>query len=120
MLGTVGLALAEAGRVEEAEAVLTELTLLTGVSEGPAAAVEAAIAKASGDQKRAAEAYARAADAYEGSQDPRDVVEALIGLAVTTPDPDRRAATLTRIEAICEAGGITLLAHEKKLLTEEV
>ncbi|GLY99200.1 helix-turn-helix domain-containing protein [Actinoplanes sp. NBRC 103695] len=120
MMGTIGLALAAAGRIEEAELVLAELSPPSDVRDGSAAAVEAAIAQATGDRKRAAESYARAADAYRGSQDPRDIVEALIGLAVTTTDPERRAAALTQIDELCRSGGITLLPYEKALLDREV
>lgn len=135
VIGRIGLALAEWGRVDEAEAMLAELNpasdgplplpsdgplssdgLGNGVLDGPAAMVEAAIATATGDQKRAAECYARAADAYAGEVDPRDVVEALVGLAATTPDPDSREAALSRLDEICTAGGIVLLPHERARL----
>ncbi|MEV7621544.1 helix-turn-helix domain-containing protein [Actinoplanes sp. NPDC089786] len=133
VIGRIGLALAEWGRVDEAEAMLAELSPASdgpspsdgplssdgpggGFLDGPAAMVEAAIAMATGDQKRAAECYARAADAYAGDVDPRDVVEALVGLAATTPDPDQREAALSRLDEICTAGGIVLLPHERARL----
>jgi hypothetical protein len=43
-------------------------------------------------------------------------VEALVGLIVSTPDPEERAATTRRLTELCEAGGITLLPRERERL----
>ena len=119
VLATVGLALTDAGRLDEAERVLRELWPAEGAdapADGPAAVVEAAIAWRRGEEKRAVEGFARAADAYEGGHDPRDVVEALVGLVACTTDPDGRSAAARRLDEFCRAGGITLLARERALL----
>ncbi|AGL13548.1 helix-turn-helix domain-containing protein [Actinoplanes sp. N902-109] len=113
VLATVGQALAGAGRDSEAEAVLAELrTADGGAPDGPAAIVAAALALSRGEHKRAAESYAEAVTAFAGEYDPRDVIEALIGLVRSTPDGDERAAALHRLTDICRTGGITLLPRE--------
>ncbi|GAA2495656.1 ATP-binding protein [Winogradskya humida] len=118
VLASIGQALAESGRDDEAAEVLEDLH--PGDSplppDGPAAIVEAALALHRGEQKRAAEAFAAAADAYANAYDPRDVVEALIGQARSTPDPQERADVLRRLEEICRSGGIELLPREKEWL----
>jgi predicted ATPase/transcriptional regulator with XRE-family HTH domain len=122
VLATIGLALADLGRLDEAAAVLTELRLPSSDAEpadGPTAVVEGAIALGRGEQKRAAESFARAADAYEGGHDPRDVVGALVGLIASTPDPDARAAAVRRLARLCRSGAITLLPWERTLLGAE-
>jgi hypothetical protein len=118
LLATIGLALAESGRVGEATSVLEQLGPAEedAPPDGPAAVVEAAIALQRGEPKRAAENFARAADAYDGTHDPRDVVEALVGLIVSTPDPDERAAAVSRLGKMCRAGGIALLPRERERL----
>jgi predicted ATPase/transcriptional regulator with XRE-family HTH domain len=118
VLATVGQALAGAGRDEEAAAVLADLRPpeSTTAPDGPAAIVEAALALSRGELKRAAESYAAAATAYEGEHDPRDVVEALIGLVRSTPDANERTAALQRLTDICHTGGIELLPGELAVL----
>ena len=119
VLATVGLALADAGRLDEATEVLRELRPASDAEtpmDGPSAIVEAAIAFRQGDRKRAAEGFTRAADAYEGGHDPRDVVEALVGLVASTPDRDERHAARRRLDELCATGGITLLPRERRLL----
>jgi predicted ATPase/transcriptional regulator with XRE-family HTH domain len=117
LLATIGLALAESGRIGAAREVLEKLRQADEVSpDGPAAVVEAAIALRRGEQKRAAEFFARAAEAYGGAHDPRDMVEALVGLIVSTPEDDDRAAAVRRLGELCRAGGITLLPRERKRL----
>jgi predicted ATPase/DNA-binding XRE family transcriptional regulator len=114
---TIGLALAEDGRVEEALEVLERLRLPDELPpDGPAAVVEAAIALRQGEQKHAAECFARAAEAYEGAHDRRDVVQALVGLIISTPDQQERSSAEQRLVDLCEAGGITLLPRERDLL----
>ncbi|MEV6842054.1 tetratricopeptide repeat protein [Actinoplanes sp. NPDC051411] len=121
LLATIGLALAEAGHSSEAEEVLTRLRVSDDITpDGPAAVVEAAIALRRGDQKLAAEFFGRAADAYEGAHDPRDVVEALVGLIVSTPDAEERAAGIRRLAELLRSNGITLVARELDRLGPEV
>ncbi|MGW4941081.1 ATP-binding protein [Actinoplanes sp. NPDC004185] len=121
VLATVGLALAESGRVAEALDVLAELRgpEPQAPADGPAAIVEAAIALRQGEEKRAAESFAAAAEAYAGGHDPRDTVEALVGLVRSTPDAERRQEAVARLAAICRTGGITLLPRERDLLGPE-
>jgi hypothetical protein len=119
VLATIGLALADAGRLDEAGAVLLMLRPAADremANDGPGAVVEAAIAFQRGEQKRAADGFARAADAYEGGHDPRDVVEALVGLVASTSDPDDRKVALRRLEDFCRSSGITLLPRERALI----
>ena len=119
VLATVGLALAEVGRIDEAAEVLAELRPPSDAEippDGPAAMVEAAVALRYGEAKRAAACFARAAEAYQGGHDPRDVVAALIGLVISTPEPDVRRDALRRLDEFCAAGGIVLLPRERALL----
>ncbi len=115
VLATIGLALTDAGRLDDAAAVLRELRTGSG-ADGSSAVVEAAIARRRGEGKRAAECFARAADAYEGAHDPRDVVEALVGLVSSTPDADQRRAAEQRLDDVCRSGAIVLLPRERALL----
>ena len=118
---TIGLALAEAGRIDDAMEVLDRLRLPDELPpDGPAAVVEAAVALRRGEQKHAAECFARAAEAYDGAHDKRDVVEALIGLIVSTPDTEERRTSVRRLAELCESGGITLLARETDRLGPEI
>jgi hypothetical protein len=73
-----------------------------------------------GDQKLAADLFGRAADAYEGAHDPRDMVEALVGLIVSTPDLQERAAGTRRLAELLRSGGITLLPRERDFLGSDV
>ncbi|HEY0530919.1 MAG TPA: tetratricopeptide repeat protein [Actinoplanes sp.] len=121
LLATIGLALAEAGHSSDAEEVLTRLRVSDDITpDGPAAVLEAAIALRRGDQKLAAELFARAADAYEGAHDPRDVVEALVGLIVSTPDAEESAAAIRRLAELLRSNGITLVARERDRLGPEI
>ncbi|MET8090012.1 helix-turn-helix domain-containing protein [Micromonospora sp. NPDC005220] len=130
VLGTVGLALAQDGRVVEATEVLTELraggveVLPTvprprsddgaqswgGPEAGLCALIEGNLALHRGDRELAAEWFAAAAD--QAGQDRRDVVEALVGLAASTADP----AVLDRLDRVCVQSGIRLLPQESGLL----
>ncbi|MFE9193217.1 ATP-binding protein [Micromonospora sp. NPDC007208] len=133
VLGTVGLALAQDGRVAEATEVLTELRA-GGVEAVPArptvprprsddavlawggpevglcALIEGNLALHRGDRELAAEWFAAAAD--HAGQDRRDAVEALVGLAASTADP----AVLDRLDRVCVESGIRLLPQESGLL----
>ncbi|MEV8506777.1 helix-turn-helix domain-containing protein [Actinoplanes sp. NPDC051475] len=118
VLATVGLALAEAGREREAEAALAELrpSDTHAPVDGPVALVEGALALLRGDDRKAAESFRAAVAAYEGDYDPRDTVEALVGLARSTPEPDQRAKVVHRLTEMCRTGGITLLPRERDLI----
>jgi predicted ATPase/DNA-binding XRE family transcriptional regulator len=119
LLATIGLALAESGRLEEADAVLDQLRPSEeSPADGPAAVVAAAIALRRGENKRAAECFAAAADAYDGAHDPRDVVEALVGLIVSTPSAEEREVAVRRLRDLCRDGGITLLPRERAKVPE--
>jgi len=124
VLGTIGLALALADRPDEAFETLTQLRAAAVPREsttdavasdvqGPSAMIEATLAAKRGDRVLAAEWFGVAVQAYAGGRDLRDVAEALVGLASVTDDPDARAGVLTRLEAVCKEGGITLLATER-------
>jgi tetratricopeptide (TPR) repeat protein len=117
LLATIGLALAEAGRLDEATLVLEQLSPEADEQpDGPSAVVEASIALRRGEPKRAAECFARAAEAYGGAHDPRDVVEALVGLVVSTPDADERDEAVRRLAEMCRTGGMVLLPRERERL----
>jgi predicted ATPase/transcriptional regulator with XRE-family HTH domain len=131
VLGTVGLALAQAGRTVEALAVVAELRVDPTVPPGPrrpaddagrplrgrpevvvCALVEGHVALHLGDRELAAEWFAAAAEAALAGPDRRDVVEALVGLAASTAD----VAVLDRLDQARRASGITLLPQEEELL----
>ncbi|MER7460482.1 helix-turn-helix domain-containing protein [Micromonospora sp. NPDC126480] len=140
VLGTVGLALAQGGRAAEAAEVLAELRpvesgrgpgqpgngwvagpgsaagsvvdRVAGPADGICALIEGNLALHRGERDLAAEWFAAAAEAGGGSQDRRDLVEALVGLAASTGDPD----VLDRLDAVCRESGIRLLPHEAELL----
>ena len=109
--GCIALALAQSGRVPESRAVMAEVG-------DPAVVelVEAYLALAEGDRATAAERFAAAAEALTGKHDVRDVVEALVGLAASTDDKLRRAATLADLDELCLRSGVSLLARERAAL----
>jgi predicted ATPase len=111
VLAAVGLALAQAGRVAEAEAVLADLT-----DEGMVALIEAYLARAVGNRKRAADRFLVAAEALHGQHDMRDVVEALVGAAASTDDRGRRAELLDELDEVCRRSRIRLLPNERAAL----
>ncbi|MEU1752192.1 helix-turn-helix domain-containing protein [Micromonospora matsumotoense] len=136
VLGTVGLALARSGRLDEAAEVLAELRCdgRQGASgsraeagtvvgrpagggpvraeEGVCALIEGTVALHRGDRELAAEWFAVAVAAGSAGQDRRDVVEALVGLAVSTGSAEARE----RLAQACRRGGIRLLPDEERLL----
>lgn len=137
VLGTVGLALAQDGRVDEAGVVLAELRArkdpdgAPGASEqtvgrpedaspppdeGICALIEAVLAVQRGDREWAAEWYAAAAQSSAGGRDLRDVAEALVGVVATTDDPAARANARKLLDRVCLEGGITLLPRERAML----
>ncbi|WP_326564620.1 ATP-binding protein [Micromonospora peucetia] len=136
VLGTVGLALARAGRSAEAAEVLAELRPPSGSpvpglgevwspgrsqgatspgarpEDGICALVEGHLALRRGDRELATEWFAAAAEADVGGQDRRDVVEALVGWAASSGD----RAVLDRLDRACRQSGVRLLPHEEELL----
>jgi predicted ATPase/DNA-binding XRE family transcriptional regulator len=111
VLGIVGLARAQAGRVVPARIALEELG-----DPAIGALIEAYIALAEDDRTTATERFAAAAKALAGQRDVRDVVEALVGVAASTDDPRRRAQAIDELDALCARSGVSLLARERALL----
>ncbi|MET8305600.1 helix-turn-helix domain-containing protein [Micromonospora sp. NPDC005173] len=140
VLGTIGLALAQDGRGDEAAEVLTELRadaaeVGVGVRSrppaeragpprprlhgavpaggGPKAAICALIEGNLALHRGDRELAAEwFAAAAEVGQDRRDGVEALVGLAASTAD----AAILDQLDRVCQESGIRLLPQESELL----
>jgi predicted ATPase/transcriptional regulator with XRE-family HTH domain len=120
LLGVLGLAYALDERFEDAEKVLTDLRgQLTDQETGTlledwdCAMIEATLARLRGQRLLAASWYAAAA--AEGTGDPRDLAEALVGLVATSDEP--RAAR-ARLDGVLEQAGITLTAREQAILKE--
>jgi predicted ATPase/transcriptional regulator with XRE-family HTH domain len=111
VLGIIGLARAQAGQLVPARIALADLR-----DTGIAALVEAYIALAEGDRATATGRFAAAAEALRGRHDVRDVVEALVGLASSTDDPERRERVLADLDGLCTRSGVSLLARERVLL----
>ncbi|NHO82679.1 MULTISPECIES: helix-turn-helix domain-containing protein [unclassified Micromonospora] len=134
-VGKVALALAGQGRGDEALAAAAELWPSGAVpgqrrppvmeSLNPPGAVadaraedalrgliEGHVALRRGDRELAVEWFAAAADAAAGGAGRRDLVEALVGLAVSSGDP----AVLDRLDAARRATGVSLLPQEEELL----
>jgi predicted ATPase/DNA-binding XRE family transcriptional regulator len=144
VLGTVGLALAQDGRLTEASAVLAELRAsaaspigsadarssnkvvdlvrplaedrVSGSEDGICALIEANLAVQRADREWAVEWYAAAVSAYTGGRDPRGATEALVGLIAITDDPIVRTALLARIDQVRREGAVTLLRRELAVL----
>jgi predicted ATPase/transcriptional regulator with XRE-family HTH domain len=123
VLTTIGLALAQGGRIAEAEVVVAELRE-TGAGraegspgdEGACAWIEAHLALRRGDRAAAAELFTVAAHAYAGRHDLRDVAEALVGLVAAAGDRASRDRALDWLASVCREGGITLLPNERAML----
>jgi predicted ATPase/DNA-binding XRE family transcriptional regulator len=111
VIGCIALALAQAGRVAEARATMVDVG-------DPAVVelIEAYLALAEGDRTAAADRFSVAADALAGRHDVRDVVEALVGVASSTDDPERRRQVLIELDDLCQRSAVSLLAREKALL----
>jgi predicted ATPase/transcriptional regulator with XRE-family HTH domain len=121
VLATIGLALAEAGRADEAAEVLEELRPRSAPADDfPAAILEAAIALRLGEEKRAAEFFARAAEAYQAGDDPRDLLMALLGVVISTPEADARRDAVRKLGRLCRGAGIALLPRERDQLSADV
>jgi predicted ATPase/transcriptional regulator with XRE-family HTH domain len=113
-LGTAGTALAEAGRLVEAEEVLAALRGTgPGDADGPAAMVAAMIALRRGDREQASTLFGAAARRYEDGPEPRSTAEALMWLATCT-DGDIREVVLRCLTKVCQANGIALLPRERE------
>ncbi|MET8122783.1 helix-turn-helix domain-containing protein [Micromonospora sp. NPDC005291] len=140
VLGTIGLALAQDGRGDEASEVLIELRAdaaelaVAGRSRPPAERAGPpqprldGVVPAGGGPKTAIcaliEGYVALhrgdrelaaewfAAAAEAGQDRRDAVEALVGLAASTADP----AILDQLDRVCQERGVRLLPQESELL----
>ena len=91
--------------------MLGELT-----DEGKVALIEAYLARAAGDRTAAAERFTAAAEALNGRHDMRDVVEALVGAAASTDEPERREKLLGELDEVCRRSRITLLPGERAAL----
>ncbi|GAA1547096.1 tetratricopeptide repeat protein [Dactylosporangium maewongense] len=113
-LGTLGQALAESGRPQEAADVLVELAELPG-SAGFTAMIGGYLALARGDRPAAAVAFESAANLLAGRDDIRDVLEALVALAACAA-PDDRERVLGELAGIRARGGLALLPRERALL----
>jgi predicted ATPase/transcriptional regulator with XRE-family HTH domain len=118
LLGVLGMAYASGGRVEEAEKVLSDLRGLLAEEESgeltedwDCAMIEATLAVQRGQRLLAASWYAAATAV--GTDDPRDLAEALVGLVATSDEPD---SALARLEELLDRVGITLTAREQAML----
>ncbi|MGX1616247.1 ATP-binding protein [Micromonospora chalcea] len=134
-VGKVALALAGQGRSDEALAAAAELWpsgAVPGQRRPPVVEslnppgvvadaraedalrglIEGHVALHRGDRELAVEWFAAAADAAEGGAGRRDLVEALVGLAVSTGDP----AVLDRLDDARRVTGVSLLPREEELI----
>ncbi|MFI7213203.1 ATP-binding protein [Micromonospora maritima] len=135
VVGSVGLALALQGRIDDASAVVAELWP-SGPVPGPrrpSAAerfdppgagrdartedalrglIEGQVALHRGDRELATEWFAAAAEAASGGADRRDLVEALVGLAASTGE----VTVLDRLDHARQTTGVSLLPREEELL----
>ncbi|MET7393114.1 tetratricopeptide repeat protein [Dactylosporangium sp. NPDC005572] len=113
-LGTLGLALAEAGQPADAAAVLVELAEVPG-NTGMTELISAYLAMGRGDRTAAARYFESAANLLAGRDDVRDVLEALVGLAACA-EPPVRARALEELDGLRSRGGLELLPREHRLL----
>ncbi|WP_433212568.1 ATP-binding protein [Dactylosporangium sp. CS-047395] len=115
VLGTLGQAFAETGQQGEASAVLAELASVPR-SAGTAALVSGYLALSRGDRPAAAAAFDAAANRLAGRDDIRDVLEALVGLAVAAESPAVRERALADLAGLRERARMRLLPREHRLL----
>ncbi|GHJ46632.1 XRE family transcriptional regulator [Catellatospora sp. TT07R-123] len=123
VLGVVGLAYAQGGRLPEAEKVLAEIRSQLGgtvsepdtaerVEDWHCAMIEATLAEQRGHRTLAASWFTAAAR-RDGGPDLRDVVEALLGLVRTGADQEE---ALSRLWRLCESSGIVLTERQRAQL----
>jgi hypothetical protein len=110
VLATIGLALAESGSSAEAAVLLAELG---PEPDFPFAVLDGSIAMVQGEPKRAAESFARAVEAHQSGDDPRDLLMALLGVVIATPEAELRAEAVRRLGVLCRQTGIMLLPRER-------
>jgi hypothetical protein len=114
--GTVGLALAESGAADEAEAVRAALSDEGQAADGTRAMIGGYLARSRGERAHAAKLFEAAAASLLGHHDARDVVEALVGVAASTDDLADREAVLVQLDEVCKRGGLVLLPRDRALL----
>src|SRR5262249_16902742 len=115
VLGTLGLALAEAGRLAEAAETRDLLSPGSPGAAGIRAMIAGYLALANNQRKEAAEGFEEAANELAGRYSARDVLEALVGLATSTSDADQRRV-LDDIAGLRRRSGFELLPREYTLL----
>lgn len=115
--GTIGLALAESGESDEAEAVAKALAEVGEAADGTRAMICGYVVLARGERREAVELFEAAAAALLGHHDARDVVEALVGVAAATDDAGHRESVLAQLDEVCEHAGLLLLPRDRALLT---
>jgi predicted ATPase/transcriptional regulator with XRE-family HTH domain len=122
VLGTLGQAFAALSRLPEAERALATLRAEIGpggrvpTADGLCTLIEARLALARDDRDAAAERFAAAVAELTGGQDPRTVVESLVGLAVCTSELEPRRRVLDRLSEVTRCGGFALLPREQDML----
>ncbi|WP_144119863.1 ATP-binding protein [Catellatospora sichuanensis] len=129
LVGVVGLAYAQGGRLEEAEKTLSDIRAVLLEEPGPGvdvpgatepeedwhcAMIEATVAWQRGHRTLAASWFAAAARLTSGLNDRRDMMEALVGLAATSDEP---AEVVTRLYELRDSTGISLTPHALGLLS---
>jgi predicted ATPase/DNA-binding XRE family transcriptional regulator len=117
LVATAGLAAVEANRWDEVDAALAELAAPPG-GDGPTAAGLRALIRAYAARRRGgdpAEHFAAAVTALRGRPPGRELVEALVGLVVSTP-PEHRGPIVGELDAVCGRGALTLLDSERDSL----
>jgi predicted ATPase/DNA-binding XRE family transcriptional regulator len=114
--GFVGLALAESGELDEAEAVAKSLVDAGPAAAGTRALISGYVALGRGERAEAVALFESAAADLLGHHDARDVVEALVGVAAATDDRAHRASVLAQLDEVCERGGLVLLPRDRALL----
>jgi tetratricopeptide (TPR) repeat protein len=114
--GIIGLALAEAGEADEAEAVSKALAEAGLGADGIRAMIGGYVSLARGERAAAAAMFEEAAAALLGHHDSRDVLEALVGVATATTDPAHRESVLTQVDEVCRKGGLVLLPRDRARL----
>jgi predicted ATPase len=115
-LGTLGRTFAEAGRFQDASRVLDELSPHSPGAPGAREMITGYLGLTTGDRVGALAAFTEAADQLAGRDDARDVLEALVGVAASADDPQRRRDALAEIAGLCERGGLSLLPRDHALL----